>query len=105
MITEFKSLEEAKNLNLQLRDLNVAVREATRSSNGNSRAMMYLTVALVFLGIVSAAVAWLEYRANNSIVEIRKNCYQSVLQTSNIDLNYKSCLRDNGLSDQIEATF
>lgn len=113
MLTEFKLLEEIKgvgqkidhlteslkNANLQFKDLNVGIRSSSKSANKSSYAMMFLTAALVLFAFAQVAVAWLGYKADQKIIEIKRNCYRQVLQTSNIDLNYKSCLRDNGLSD------
>lgn len=92
MITEFKMLEEIKTLN-------TSIKGAAESSDGNSRAMKYLTGALVFLGLIQVVVAGLGYWADQAVIGAKKNCYKSVLQTSDINLNYKSCLRNNGLSD------
>lgn len=92
MITEFKQLDELKNLN-------VSIKEASIASNRNSLAMNCLTGALVLLGLVQVIVACLDYHSEQKIVETRKQCYRSVLQTSDFDLNYKSCLRDHGLSN------
>jgi len=112
MVTEFKMLEEVRGVGMQiiylsksvgdssnqLKLLNANIKEASVASDKSSRAMKYLTWALVFLGLAQVIVAGLNYLAQQSIVKIKKQCYQSVLQTSNIDLNYKSCLRNNGLS-------
>ena len=92
MITEFKQLEE-------LKTLNGGIKEASIASNKNSLAMKYLTGALVFLGIAQVVVAYLNYHSEQKITGVRKRCYQNVLQTSDIDLNYKSCLRSYGLSN------
>lgn len=92
MITEFKMLDEVKTLN-------ASIKASAESSDRNSVAMKYLTGALVFLGVVQVIVAGLSYRADRSIIETKKNCYKSVLQTSNVELNYRSCLHNNGLSE------
>jgi len=92
MITEFKMLDEVKTLN-------ASIKEASESSDKNSKAMKCLTGALVFLGIVQVAVAGLSYWTDKSIIETKKNCYKNVLQASDIELNYKSCLHSNGLSE------
>lgn len=92
MITEFKMLEEIKTLN-------TSIKGAAESSDRSSRAMKYLTAALVFLGFAQVVVAGLGYWADKSIMEAKRNCYKSVLQTSDINLNYRSCLRSYGLSD------
>jgi hypothetical protein len=113
MLTEFKLLDEVKNAaaqvmhlshslessNLQLKDLNAAVRDSTSSANKTSSAMMWLTGALAIFALAQVGVAWMSYSSNEQIMNIRRTCYQSVLQTSDIDLNYRSCLRDHGLSD------
>lgn len=52
--------------------------------------VIIIILAIVVLGFVWY---WYEYRPS----AIRKNCYQAALQTSDFDLNYKSCLRYNGL--------
>src|SRR3989338_9869145 len=104
MVTEFKLLEEIKWLsgsvasaNLQLKDLNGGIRNATQSSDRHSTAMKWLTGGLVILGLAPLIATYVQYRADQFIIEGRKSCYQAVLQTSDIDLNYKSCLRSNGL--------
>lgn len=113
MLTEFKLLDEVKNVATQviylsksvenssdqLKLLNKNIKEAADSSDKSSRAMKYLTYALVFLGLAQVIVAGLNYSTEKNIIETKKNCYENVLQTSNIDLNYKSCLRSKGLSD------
>ena len=113
MITEFKLLEEIKGVSKQviylsksvedsskeLSALNSNIKQASTSSDKNSLAMKYLTGALVFLGFVQCAITYFNYRSEQKTIDIRKQCYQNVLQTSDIDLNYKSCLRDNGLSN------
>lgn len=113
MLTEFKLLEEIKgiaqqiiylsksvdNASKELDVLNSNIRQASISSDKNSKAMKYLTCALVFLGLAQFAIAYFNYRSEQKTIEIRKQCYQNVLQTSDIDLNYKSCLRGHGLSN------
>lgn len=113
MLTEFKMLEEIKavgtqiiylsksveNANLQLKDLNVGIRNATSSSDRHARAMKWLTAGLVILGLAPLVAAYVQYRSDQSVIEGRKSCYQTVLQTSNIDLNYKNCLRSKGLME------
>ncbi|MDB4983831.1 MAG: hypothetical protein JWM20_10 [Patescibacteria group bacterium] len=113
MITEFKTLEEIKGVatqviylaksvedaNIQLKDLNVAIRKSSDGANKSTRAMMFLTAALVLFALAQVIVAWLSYQTNENMLKVKRNCYQNVLQTSNIDLNYKSCLRNNGLSE------
>ena len=79
--------------------LNKNLEESAKSSDRNSKAMNYLTLALVLLGIVQFLFAWLSYSANQSIIETKKNCYKTVLRSSNIELNYRSCLHNNGLSE------
>jgi len=91
-MTEFKMLDEVKTLNAGLK-------AAAVSSNKNSRAMNWLTGTLVFLALAQVLVAWLNYQADQSVTKAKESCYRSVLQTSDIDLNYKSCLRSKGLSD------
>jgi len=83
----------------EVKTLNAGLKETAVSSNRNSRAMNWLTGALVFLALVQVVVVWLNYRADQSIIKAKESCYRSVLQTSDIDLNYKSCLRSKGLSD------
>ncbi len=83
----------------KVEQLNKNLEESSKSSDRNSRAMKYLTGALVFLGIVQVLVAWLSYSADRSIIGTKKNCYKTALQTSDIELNYRSCLHSNGLSE------
>lgn len=85
--------------NEELGSLAKNLRAASESSDKHSNAMKLLTFALVFLGLVQVIVAGLSYWDHNREVEARKNCFKSVLQTSDIDLNYKNCLRDNGLTE------
>ena len=92
MMTEFKQLEELKTLNSSLI-------KASITSDRNSLAMNYLTGALVFLGIAQVVIAYLNYHNEQKNIESIKQCFQSVLQTSDIDLNYKNCLRNHGLSN------
>lgn len=113
MITEFKMLEEVKGVGTQimylsksvedssnhLKTLNSNIREAAESSGRNSRAMKYLTCALVFLGLAQLVVVGLNYWVDQSVVVAKKNCYKNALQTSDVVLNYKSCLRSIGLLD------
>ena len=83
----------------ELKNLNKGIKDGSDSSNKYSNAMKWLTGGLVALGLAQFGVAYLEYRGNQDIIDVKKNCYQSVLQTSSIDLNYKNCLRSHGLSD------
>ena len=113
MVTEFKMLDEVKAIGTQimclskavedssghLKVLNTNIKDASISSNRNSRAMKYITWALVFLGFAQVVVVGMNYWIERSVIDAKKKCYQNVLQTSDIDLNYKSCLRNNGLSD------
>ncbi len=92
MLTEFKQLDELKTLNENIKQSSIA-------AGKNSLAMNCLTGALVFLGLAQVVVAYLNYHGEQKIIELRKQCYQSVLQTSDIDLNYRSCLRSYGLSN------
>lgn len=92
MLTEFKMLDEIKTLNM-------SIKGASDSSDRNAKAMKYLTLALVFLGFVQVLVAGLSYWSGKSVIETKRDCFKSVLNTSDIDLNYKACLRNNGLSD------
>ncbi|MFA6601621.1 MAG: hypothetical protein WCT02_02045 [Candidatus Paceibacterota bacterium] len=85
--------------NEHLTVLNTNLKQAATSSDKHSNAMKYLTFGLVFLGLAQVAVAYLSYHAQNSEIDMRKNCFKSVLNTSNIDLNYKNCLRNNGLKE------
>jgi hypothetical protein len=48
---------------------------------------------LIAISVLSFIFYWYSYRPE----QIRKNCYQAVLQTSDFDLNYRSCLRSKGL--------
>ena len=71
MLTEFKLLEEVKNVaaqvmhlshaveesNSHLKILNANIKSASDSSDRNARAMTYLTFALVFVGVVQVGVA------------------------------------------------
>lgn len=91
-VTEFKMLDE-------VRALNAGLKETAVSSNRNSRAMNWLTGALVLLAFVQVFVTWLNFQADQSVIRAKGNCYRSVLQTSDIDLNYQSCLRSKGLSE------
>lgn len=114
MLTEFKMFEEIKgvntqiihlsraveNANLQLKDLNVGIRTSSRSANKSTWAMISLTVALVLFTLAQVVIAWLTYKADQEIVGVKRNCYQSVLQTPDINLNYKNCLRNHGLSNE-----
>lgn len=113
MLTEFKMLEEVKAVGTQvmylaksvedssnhLRVLNANIQKASESSNKSSVAMKYLTFALVFLGFAQVVVAGLGYWNEQSVVVAKRECYLAVLQTSDISLNYQSCLRNKGLSD------
>ena len=99
MSTDYKQIDEIKSLNLQLKDLNTAIIKSSESSDKSSRAMFFLTGGLVVFAFVQSIAAWLSYRADQEIIGLKKSCYQSILQTSDFDLNYKSCLRRNGLSD------
>lgn len=92
VLIEFKMLDEVKTLN-------ASIKGAAESSDRNSTAMKYLTGALVFLGLAQVIVASLSYWKDQSVITVKENCYKSVLQTSDIDLSYKSCLRHHGLSD------
>ncbi len=48
---------------------------------------------IILILVVSAGVFyWYSYRPE----QIRKDCYRAVLQTSDFDLNYVSCLRSKG---------
>ena len=84
-----KSAEDIQN---SLNSLEGAITKASNSSK-------WLTVGLVSLGIAQVIVAALPFYNENQEISVRKNCFQTVLQTSNIDLNYKNCLRDHGLSE------
>lgn len=53
----------------------------------------YKYVILIVLIILGFSFYWYSYRPE----QIKKNCYRAVLQTSNIDLNYRQCLKANGL--------
>lgn len=113
MISEFKILEEIKNVATQiiylskslessaeqLKSLNINIKNASKASDRNSKIMVYLTYALVFLGFAQMIVAGLNMWTEKSITKLKKQCYQNVLQTSDIDLNYKNCLRNEGLSN------
>jgi preprotein translocase subunit YajC len=54
----------------------------------------YILSALIIF-ILGFAFYWYSYRPEKA----RKDCYQAVLQTSDFDLNYKSCLRHHGLDE------
>ncbi len=82
-----------------IKTLNTTIEKSSSSNDRQAQAMKYLTGALVFLTIVQVAVAWLSYSADRSIIDIKKKCYETVLQTSDIELNYRSCLHSNGLSE------
>lgn len=83
----------------ELGTLNESIKGASIASNKNSLAMKCLTAALVFLGLAQVIVAYLNYHSEQRVIETKKHCYQNVLQASDINLNYKSCLRSQGLSD------
>jgi hypothetical protein len=91
MSVDYKQLDQMKILNKSLED-------SATASDKNSRAMNFLTGALVLLTLAQFVIAYLNYNAEQQIIKVRKQCYQTVLQTSDIDMNYKSCLRDHGLS-------
>lgn len=84
-------------LNDSSRKLTDTIQKSSESADKHSTSMKYLTGALVLLTIVQAFFAYLPYKQNKDEINVRKNCFQSVLQTSDIDLNYKNCLRDHGL--------
>ncbi len=73
--------------------------EGSTSSNTHSSKIGYFTAALVFVGVVQIFVTLTPYISQHMEKNVRKACFQSVLQTSDIDLNYKNCLRNNGLAE------
>jgi hypothetical protein len=75
------------------------ISRASDSQDRYSNWMGYFTAALVFVGLVQIGVTLLPYVQEKEEQNARKNCFQSVLQTSDIDKNYKNCLRDHGLSE------
>lgn len=79
--------------------LTMAIAENSEKSNKSANSMIILTIALVFWGSVQAVVTFLDYKLQQDSMRIRKDCFQTVLQTSDIDLNYKNCLRNNGLNE------
>lgn len=92
MSTDYKQLDQIKTLNKSLED-------SSKASDKHSRAMNFLTGALVILTLAQSVIAYLNYNSEKRIIKEKKQCYQTVLQTSDIDLNYKNCLRDHGLSN------
>lgn len=99
MGTDYKQLEQLELLGKHLGELNDGLKDSSKSSNKNSRSMNFLTFALVFFAFAQVYLAWQSNNSNQKIIEIRKSCYQNVLQTNDFELNYKNCLRKNGLSD------
>jgi len=88
-----------KNIRDQIGSLNANIQNYSDATSKQSMVTVALTVALVLLAFAQVAVAYLNYINEQFVIYERKQCFQSVLQTSDIDLNYKSCLRDHGLSD------
>jgi hypothetical protein len=84
---------------LILRELNSTIQSGIASSNKSATAMFALTFALGAFAAAQVVVAYLSYTSDQGIIEAKSSCYKSVLTTSDIDLNYKSCLRSKGLSD------
>jgi hypothetical protein len=83
----------------ELARLNINLEASIHSSDKHSNAMRNLTVGLVCIALAQAVVAGLPYwQAHKESIK-RHDCYQTVLQTSDIDLNYKNCLRNQGLSE------
>ena len=89
--------DTALNLKDSSNKLNETLKKSSESADKHSTSMKYLTFGLVAIAVAQVIVAYLPYREHTREVDARKNCFQSVLQTSNIDLNYKNCLRDNGI--------
>jgi len=54
---------------------------------------MKIALFAISLLVLVFAFYWYSYRPE----KIRRDCYQTVLQTSDINLNYQSCLRSHGL--------
>lgn len=88
-----------KNTRDQVGSLNANIQNYSKSTSIQSNVIIGLTFAMLVLAIVQAVVAYWNFQSDQTLVDIRKQCYQSVLQTSDIDLNYKSCLRSQGLSN------
>lgn len=83
----------------QIKNLNTGINSYSNSSNKAAAAMIFLTVGLLVLAFAQSYVAYLSYISNRDLMRTREDCYKSVLQTSDIDLNYRNCLRNHGLSD------
>jgi len=58
----------------------------------NKNNILIIVLVLVLAGF---AFYWYSLRPE----QIRKDCYRVVLGTSDLDLNYKDCLRRHGLSE------
>ena len=56
----------------------------------------HITVLIaLFVFILAFAFYWYSYRPE----QIRKKCYDIAVTMSTFDINYKSCLLDNGIDD------
>lgn len=86
-------------LTTQIKILNQNTNKYSNTSSRASLAMIALTVALVIFTSAQAAIAYYTYKSSQEPITIRKACYQSALQTSDIDKNYLSCLHSKGLNE------
>ena len=83
----------------QLKNLNGKIEKYSHSSDKASRAMIYITVGLVILALAQSAIAYFAYQQDVRSVQVRRDCFHSVIQTSDVDMNYKNCLRDHGYNE------
>lgn len=92
---------EIKNLNnsleVQVNKIIESNKILSKSSDRHSSAMVLLTIFLTAVAFMQSSVLFLEYKRDQKIVFEKKNCYQAVLQTNNIEQNYKNCLMSKGL--------
>ena len=83
----------------QLRTLNANLEGSSKSADRNATSMNYLTSVLAVAALAQLMVGGAELWSKQQEQKTRSACYQTVLQMSDIDLNYKNCLRDHGLSE------
>lgn len=98
-IQQDTSNKQTADLVNQIKTLNTSIALYSNSNNRASNAMIVLTCGLTILALAQFLVAYFSYKSDQRYIQVRRNCYHSTLQTSDIDLNYKNCLRDHGFSE------
>lgn len=89
----------ADRISNQLESLNKNITEHSRNTTIHGWVIAVFTLVLVAVGVTQAAIATQSSFVERSAQEARKTCFRTALQTSDIDVAFKNCLRSNGLAE------